>query len=147
MTSKQRSQWMALSIVEGFIYYARELPLEQKSFKAFERINNQCAKMKESIGTVVLDRDVKHLLNKQEKVQALLKSHGEDVYVMSYINAIMLMVNVMQDNIGNVAVRRHWAKLESMLFTLYTHLEEVDTVGDIEDANEFGKDLVLAVMA
>lgn len=150
MTRKQRQQYMALSVVEGYVYYARNIhQLGSKSHKSFNRINARCAAMKESIGQPDINTDIKHLLNKQERVQRTLNKHSDDdntLDVMFYTNAVIMMVNRMQDNIPDMGLQREWSALEGMMFTLYTHLEEIDKIEFVQDANDMGVEMTLAVL-
>lgn len=146
MTSKQRSQYMALSVVEGFVFEARKLPLEQKTKKSLKRTINQVIKMKELLGPVNII-DGRHILNKHDRVTALLQGQPGELFAMDYLNAVQMMVNIMQDSIPCRDTQREWGRLEGMLFTAHMHFEELSEINCLRSANEFGKDLTLAVMS
>lgn len=141
---------MALSIVEGFVFYARKIDqLGKKSHKAFDRINARCAAMKMPLGEMDLNTDHIHILNKNDKVQSILDKYSTDgqLDVMEYTNAVIMMVNKMQDNIPNRDIQKEWGTLEGMMFTLYSHMEEIDKVEFVQQANEMGTEMTLAVLS
>lgn len=147
MTSKQRSQYTALSVVEGFCFQAREsLPIEQKTKKSIKRIMEQIFKMKEALGQPTIT-DGRHILKKHDKVKDVVSGCGSEIFMMEYINAVQFMLNIMQDNIPSRDVRHEWGKLEGMMFTLYTHMEEIDEVGRDSNHRDIGTKLSWAVMS
>lgn len=146
MTNKQRSQYMGLSVVEGFVFEARNLKLEQKTKQSLKRAMNHIVKMKEALGAV-LPKDGKHILEKHDRVKRVLAKQPKELFVIDYLNAVQMMVNIMQDNIPSREVQREWGKLEGMLFTVHCHLDESQEIDCVYRANKFCKELTLEVMS
>lgn len=144
MTSRQRTQYAALSVVEGFIYYARTLPLGAKSRKAFNRIMDKTTAIKTAIGEPC-DMDASKIYDKIHNAKKVIMAQGEEIYVMEYANAVQMMIHLIQDNIPSREVQNEWGTLEGMFFTLYTHLEEIDEISYVYDANQLGAEITLAV--